>query len=165
MKVPRILRRKKAGATDYRKRYALLKSGTTRLVIRPSNKGITAQLIDYGIEGDKIISTVTDKSLSKLGVDITGNNTPVAYLVGYATGLKAKKNNIEEAILDTGRYDITPGGRISAALRGFVDAGVEIPHDPSIFPDDSRISGEHLKNKKLVAGNMDKFKTKLEESI
>lgn len=165
MKVPRLFKRKKEGLTDYRKRYSLVKSGTTRLVIRPSNKGITAQLVDYGASGDRIISTVTNKSLSKFGVELSGNSTPVSYLVGYAAGLKARKNKIEEAILDTGRYSLIPGGRISATLRGFVDAGVEIPHDPSVFPDDSRISGEHLKNKDAFTGNLDKFKSKLEESI
>ena len=78
MKVPRLVKRKKAGLTDYRKRLGLLKSGTPRLVIRPSNKGFTAQIVEYEAGGDRIISTVKDRSLAKLGVEIKGNSTPVA---------------------------------------------------------------------------------------
>jgi len=31
---------------------------------------------------------------------------------------------------------------VYAALRGAVDAGMDIPHDPVIFPSDERIRGE-----------------------
>jgi hypothetical protein len=36
------------------------------------------------------------------------------------------------------------GSRIYAALKGAVDAGLEIPYNPEVLPDDSRISGEHI---------------------
>ena len=48
--------------------------------------------------------------------------------------------------MDIGRYKITKGGRISAALKGLVDSGIDIPHDKKIFPDNSRIGGKHLKD-------------------
>lgn len=162
MKTPRVLKRRKSGQTNYHKRLKLVKSEIPRFVVRPSHRGISAQIISFSPEGDRVISTVTDRSLKKLGLNALGNNTPVSYLVGYAAGLKAKKKSVESAILDTGRYNITPGGRISAALKGFVDAGIEIPYDEKIFPDDSRINGEHLKNRTV---NIKEAKSKLEESL
>lgn len=162
MKTPRVLKRRKSGQTNYHKRLKLVKSGMPRLVVRPSHRGISVQVVDYSPQGDRVIATVTDRSLKKLGVATTGNNTPISYLVGYAAGLKAKKSKVENAIMDTGRYNITPGGRISAALKGFVDSGVEIPYDEKIFPDESRIKGEHLKN---AAISVDEVKGKLEEMI
>ena len=37
--------------------------------------------------------------------------------------------------------------RMAAALKGVIDAGVEIPADTETFPSDDRINGEHLKVK------------------
>ena len=31
-----------------------------------------------------------------------------------------------------------------AALKGMVDAGMEIPHGESVLPDDDRINGSHI---------------------
>lgn len=165
MRTPQVFKRKKEGVTDYNRRLRLVKSGNMRLVVRPSKKGITAQIVEYGTEGDKVISTITSKSLAKLGLTLSGNTTTACYFIGYALGLNAKKKNVNEAILDTGRFNITRGGRITAVLKGVVDAGIEVPHDPSIFPEESRLRGEHLKNKEQLAEQFDSFKVKLEESI
>ncbi|AKA47794.1 hypothetical protein IX51_00385 [uncultured archaeon] len=162
MKTPRVLKRRRSGQTNYHKRLKMVSSETPRFVVRPTHRGISAQVISFSPEGDRVISTVTDRSLKKLGLETLGNNTPISYLVGYATGLKAKKQNVGSAILDTGRYNITTGGRISAALKGFVDAGIEIPYDEKIFPDESRIKGEHLKKSVI---NIEEAKSKLEESL
>lgn len=162
MRTPRVLKRRKTGQTNYHKRLKIVSSGIPRFVVRPTHRGISAQVITYSPEGDKVISTVTDRSLKKLGVDAMGNNTPVSYLVGYATGLKAKKSKIENAILDTGRYNITPGGRISAALKGFIDAGIEIPYDEKIFPKKDRLDGKHLKKSTV---KIDDARKKLEGSL
>ena len=35
--------------------------------------------------------------------------------------------------------------RIYAAIKGVVDAGVNVPHSSEIFPEDERIRGEHIK--------------------
>ncbi|EQD49085.1 50S ribosomal protein L18P, partial [mine drainage metagenome] len=127
-----------------RSRLALLRSGKARFVVRPSKKGFTAQIVQYRPAGDKILCTVTEKTLVKMKVYKDSNNTPASYLIGYITGLKAQKLGIDEAVMDIGRYQITKGGRISAALKGLVDSGMTIPHDKKIFPDNSRISGKHL---------------------
>ncbi len=162
MRTPRVLKRRKTGQTNYHKRLKMVSSGTPRFVVRPTHRGISAQVISYSPEGDHVISTVTDRSLKKLGVEALGNNTPISYLVGYATGLKAKKAKVENAILDTGRYNITPGGRISAALKGFIDAGVEIPYDEKIFPTEERLKGKHLKKSTV---NVDDARKKLEGAL
>ncbi len=162
MKTPRVLKRRKTGQTNYHKRLRMVASDTPRFVVRPTHRGISAQVISYAPEGDKVISTVTDRSLKKLGVEAMGNNTPVSYLVGYAAGLKAKKSKVNNAILDTGRYNITPGGRISAALKGFIDAGIEIPYDEKIFPAEDRLQGKHLKKANV---NVTDARKKLEGSL
>ena len=39
---------------------------------------------------------------------------------------------------------------MAAALKGVIDAGLEIPADKETFPTDDRINGEHLKIKNDV---------------
>lgn len=158
-----IMKRRRDGVTNYHKRLKLLKSGLPRLVVRPSNKGIIAQIVEYNEAGDKILATVNERSLKKLGIEVDGNSVPVAYLVGYAAGLNAKKKKIGESILDTGRYNIIKGGRISAVLKGYVDAGAKIPYEKGIFPDKKRLAGEHLK--KPLAQKLDDYKKQLEEKL
>lgn len=158
-----VMKRRREGVTNYHKRLKLLKSGQPRLVVRPSNKGITAQLVDYAESGDKVVCTVTEKSLKKLGLEVDGNSVPVSYLVGYALGLKCKKKKVKQAILDSGRYNIIKGGRIASALKGFIDGGVKVPHDATIFPKKDRLSGKHLKNAGAI--KLDEMKKMLEEKI
>ncbi len=160
MKTPTVLKRKKSGMTDYRKRLALLKSRSPRLVVRPSRKGIVSQLVEYEPVGDRVIATVTDINLKK-EIDVSGNNTQVSYLTGYMLGLKAISMGIEYAILDPGRYNITRGGRISAVLKGFKDAGVDVPGSEDIFPGDDRLQGKHLKH----PVNLEDMKKKIEEKV
>ena len=38
----------------------------------------------------------------------------------------------------------TTGSRVFAALRGMVDAGLDIPHGDQVLPDDDRIHGAHI---------------------
>jgi large subunit ribosomal protein L18 len=69
------------------------------------------------------------------------------YLGGYLAGKKAIEKNIGSAIFDTGRYKFIHGGRLAAALKGIKDSGIDIPVNEDVFPDDSRLNGDHLKNK------------------
>lgn len=158
-----VMKRRKEGVTNYHKRLKLLKSGLPRLVVRPSNKGITAQIVQYSEKGDLVKCTVNEKSLAKLGLEVKGNSVPVSYLVGYATGLIAKKKRTGQVILDTGRYNIVKGGRISAVLNGYVDSGAKIPHDEDVFPDEDRVSGKHLKTP--LAKDLNEYKKQLEEKL
>lgn len=158
-----VMKRRKEGVTNYHKRLKLLKSGLPRLVVRPSNKGITAQVVEYKESGDLVKCTVNERTLVKLGLEIKGNSVPVSYLVGYATGLIVKKKKVGKTILDTGRYNIVKGGRIAAVLNGFVDSGAKIPFDKAIFPDKDRVSGKHLKTP--LAKKIDEYKKQLEEKL
>lgn len=162
MKTPAVFKRKRLGLTDYRKRLKILRAGKPRFVVRRSGKGVMVQVIKYKPEGDNVIVTVTDKSLKKMGLEVSGNSTPVSYLVGYMAGLKSKKLGESEAILDTGRYRFTKGGRLAAALKGFVDSGMEIPHDPEIFPSEERINGGHLSSTKMKISNIEELLSKIE---
>ncbi len=155
MKTIRVLKRRKAGITDYGKRYKLLKSDITRAVIRPSNRGFSIQFINYNPVGDSIVLTVTQETLKKT-YNLTGNNIQSLYLGGYLAGKLAKNKGIESAILDTGRYKFQHGGRIAAALKGIIDSGIDIPADEDVFPDESRLNGEHLKNRI----NLEEYKNK-----
>ena len=35
-------------------------------------------------------------------------------------------------------------------MKGVIDGGLDIPHDETIFPDENRLKGEHIKNYALA---------------
>lgn len=122
-------RRRRIGRTSYSKRLALLKSGAPRLVIRKSNKYITAQIVALASKGDTVLASVHSSALKKLGWAHDCKNLPAAYLTGYLLGKSAK---VKKAIADLGLYTLTKGCRIYAALSGAIDGGLEIPHSEDI---------------------------------
>lgn len=135
-------RRRREGKTDYRARYRMVLSKKIRAVVRKSLKNITIQFVETRIEGDHTLSFTKSTELVKYGWPFNRGNTPAAYLTGFLAGCKALKAGIKEAILDIGPQPAIRGGRLFAALRGMVDAGLEIPHSPGIFPSPARIRGE-----------------------
>ncbi len=137
-------RRVREGKTDYRARKKLLISGKPRLVVRKSLKHIIAQMVLPSERGDITLVSANSAELKKYGYNEATGNTPAAYLTGLLLGYRAKQKNLNEAILDIGLYPATKGGRIFAALKGAVDAGINIPHDPEIFPTEDRIRGKHI---------------------
>ncbi len=137
-------RRRREGRTDYKKRLALLKSGLPRMVVRRTNRNIIVQFVRFRPEGDEVIAYAFSKELSKFGWPYGGKNTPAAYLTGYLAALRAKRSGVDRAILDIGRFPSTRGSRLYAALKGALDAGIELPHSPEILPEESRIRGEHI---------------------
>jgi len=139
------LKRKIKGKTDYKKRLRLLLAEKPRLVIRKSVDNIIAQVINYHPDGDKVIATVHSSSLKKLGWKYSTGNLPASYLTGLMLGKKVK-GKVKEAILDIGLQKSVRGSRIYSCLKGFIDAGINVPHDAEILPDAKRISGEHISN-------------------
>ncbi len=137
-------RRVRSGKTDYRARKQLLISRKPRLVIRKSSKNTTVQIIVPAKTGDTTVASANAGDLKKYGYTGGTGNITAAYLTGLLLGYRAKKTGQKEAILDAGLYHTTRGGRLFAALKGAVDAGMEIPHDPEIFPKDERITGKHI---------------------
>ncbi|MBU2561304.1 MAG: 50S ribosomal protein L18 [Nanoarchaeota archaeon] len=137
-------RRKREGRTNYKKRLTLLKSGSPRLVLRKSLNMITAQIIEYNPDGDRILVSATSKDLHKMGWKMHRGNIPSAYLTGLLLGVKAKKKKINNFVLDIGLQTPIRGGRLFAALKGLIDSGVEMNFSKEAFPSDARISGKHI---------------------
>ncbi len=138
-------RRRREGKTDYRHRIALLKAGKVRAVVRKSNKVTRVQFIGYSAKGDVVVASAVSTDLAELGWTGSGKSTPGAYLTGLLAGKRAKEKGIEEAVLDIGLREPTKGATVFAALKGILDAGVEIPHSDEMLPDNDRISGKHMK--------------------
>jgi large subunit ribosomal protein L18 len=137
-------RRKREGKTDYRLRLKLLKSGKPRFVVRRSSNNMTCQIIDYETMGDKVLVSSDSKILGKFGWKFHCGNLPSAYLTGLLCALKARKDGINEAILDIGLYSSSPGNRLYSALKGALNGGLKIPCSEEIFPKPERIRGEHI---------------------
>ena len=76
--------------------------------------------------------------------DISRKSVPASYLAGYALAKSAMSSGHDSAILDIGLSASSKGSRVFAALRGMVDAGLEIPHGEDVLPDDDRINGMHI---------------------
>jgi large subunit ribosomal protein L18 len=47
-------------------------------------------------------------------------------------------------VLDIGLNSATPGSKVFAVQEGAIDAGLDIPHNDSVFANWSRTSGEHI---------------------
>ncbi|MBW3018226.1 50S ribosomal protein L18 [Candidatus Woesearchaeota archaeon] len=149
-------RRRRERKTNYKVRLALLKSNTPRLVIRPSLKNIIIQLVEYDPAGDKILFTCSSRQLVKLGWKGGRKSLPAAYLTGLLCKNKIKKGT--KAILDVGNYTLTKGGTIYAALKGAIDAGLDIACSPEIFPSQERLTGKHIEDYAKVIKDTEKYK-------
>jgi large subunit ribosomal protein L18 len=137
-------RRRREGKTDYRLRKKLVMSRKPRLVVRKSLKYLYLQLIEARVNGDIVLVQANTKELAKYGWKGGTGNIPAAYLAGLLLGKRALSKGIKNAILDIGRYPATKGNRLFAALKGALDAGMEIPHGEEILPDEERIKGVHI---------------------
>jgi large subunit ribosomal protein L18 len=136
-------KRRREEKTNYKKRLALLKSNKTRVVVRKSLSNITVQFVNFANNCDSTVAAASSTELKKLGWTRTGN-VPAAYLTGLMAGKKAKAKNIEEAVLDLGLHTKTKGSRLYAALKGILDAGINVPHSPEILPSEDRLKGKHI---------------------
>lgn len=139
-------RRRRTGQTNFTKRLAVLKGRTTRVVVRKSNRAVTVQFVDYDEKGDVVRAAATSHDLKTHGWDASLGSTPAAYLTGLLAGRRAKKAGVQEAVLDIGLQQPQPGGRLYAALKGVLDAGVDVPHGEDVLPDQGRLQGEHLED-------------------
>lgn len=139
-----ILRRKIEGKTDYRKRKSILLSRSVFVAPRISGKNVTVQFSKATLKGDYVLASAHSRELYKVGWKGSGKSLPAAYLTGLVAGLKALKAGVKEASLYTGLERYRHGSRISAVLKGVLDAGVSVPADIETLPDDGRIKGEHI---------------------
>ena len=145
-------RRRRSGETDYHRRSKLLRARKPRAVVRISNTQITCQLVNYVATGDEVVININGSSLvSKYGWPESNSrkSLPASYLVGSAMGKAAIAAGHEEAILDIG-LAASRGSRVYAALKGMLDAGLDLPHGESAIPDDERLDGAHI-NEELAS--------------
>jgi large subunit ribosomal protein L18 len=131
----------------------------TRLVVRPSNKHIAAQLIRAQPDGDQVLASAHSSELKEFGWKAPCGNMPAAYLTGLLAGRRAKAGGISEAILDIGLHARGSGSRIFAAAKGAVEAGLQVPHDESALPSNERIQGVHVESySKKLSSDAERYK-------
>ena len=135
-------RRKREGATNYRKRLKILSSNKPRLVVRKSLRNIQAAIVEYDKKGDIVKVSSHSSNLKRFGWFYNAGNLPAAYLVGFLLGKRAEKVN--DVIFDIGFNKSVKGTRIYAVLVGALDAGLNVPHNKEILPDKERIMGKHI---------------------
>ena len=46
--------------------------------------------------------------------------------------------------MDIGLAASSRGSRVYAALKGMIEAGLDVPHSEDILPADERVNGEHI---------------------
>ncbi|GMI93029.1 ribosomal protein L5 B, OLIGOCELLULA 7 [Hibiscus trionum] len=142
-----------------------------RFVVRFSNKDITAQIISANISGDMVLASAYSHELPRYGLEVGLANYAAAYCTGLLLGRRVLKmlemddeyqGNVEatgedysveptdtrrpfRALLDVGLIRTTTGNNVFGALKGALDAGLDIPHS------DKRFAGFSKDNKQLDA--------------
>ena len=144
-----LKRRRREYKTDYKKRFALLKSKLPRIIFRKTNRYLITQYIKSDGAQDKILIGIDSKVLLKYGwpKEESIKSTPAAYLTGYLIGKKLLSKRLEKPILDLGMARVLHKTVIYAFIQGLIDSGIKIECKKENFPEESRIKGEHLKNK------------------
>ena len=148
MAYSQILRRIREEKTNYGKRKTMLMGKRNFVTVQISNENTQVQIHKPELSGDKVIASAHSRYLVSKGWKGSRKNIPAAYLTGYLAGKKALGKGAKNAILYSGTRKYTQ--RMAAALKGVVDAGLEIPADSETFPPEERIKGEHLSVKNDV---------------
>jgi large subunit ribosomal protein L18 len=144
-------RRRKENKTDYLKRLKLLKGEKPRIIFRKTNRFIISEYIVSKEAQDSVVVGLDSRKLNEYGwpKNAQGSlkSTTASYLTGYLIGKRITKQNLETPILDAGMNRVLHKNKIYAFLKGIIDAGIKINCDKEFFPEESRIKGQHLKNK------------------
>jgi len=144
-----ILRRLREEKTNYKKRKLMLMSRADFVTVQISNENTLVQIHKPQFTGDKVVASAHSRFLISKGWKGSRKNVPAAYLTGYMAGKKALASGTTSAILYSGTRKYTQ--RMAAALKGIIDAGLEVPAGEESLPADERINGDHLKVKNDVA--------------
>jgi len=162
-------RRHREGRTNYHKRLEMLKSRRVRLVARVSNRHIVVQFIEYVPQGDHVLFGCSSAKLVRLGWKGAGGNIPAAYLTGLLAACLVRKNlsTKEPLILDAGQARLGKGNKVYAVVKGIIDGGLAIAHSPDNFPDEKRLTGQHIQKyaEQLKKNNPEKYKTLFSEYL
>ena len=148
MTYSKILRRLRNEKTNYKKRGTMLMGKRDFITVNITNQNTQVQILKPGIAGDVVIASAHSRYLLENGWKGSRKSIPAAYLTGYVAGKKALLLGAKDAILYTGTKRYTQ--RMAAALKGVIDAGLEVPADAETFPSAERINGEHLSVKNEV---------------
>lgn len=137
-------RRKREKKTDYKLRRKLLKSELPRLVVRKSLRKFTVQVIDYVQDGDKILASANGKDFINISWKYSEANFPSAYLIGLVCGMKAKSKSVKKVVVDFGLNRVISGSKLYAAVKGFIDGGVEVLCAEKVLPKDDVCAGKRI---------------------
>ncbi len=140
-------RRRRQGRTDYHRRLKLLRSEKARAVVRLTNRRVIVQIVEYEADGDKVLITVDGETLVRdfgWPKDASRKSIPACRMAGYAAGKMAIAAGVSSAVLDIGLANATPGNRRFAALKGLLEAGMDVPHSEDILPSEERADGQHI---------------------
>jgi len=138
-------RRRKQGKTDYQARRALILSSLPRLVARKTLRNMIAQVMKAKATGDEVITHANSSELAKTyGWKGDCGNVSAAYLTGILCGYRAIAKGVKESVFDVGLQSPSKGAKVFAVLKGALDAGLAIPHNVEILPDEARIKGQHI---------------------
>ena len=154
-----ILRRLREEKTNYRKRKHLLMGRRDYITVQISSENTLVQIHKPEMQGDKVLASAHSRYLLGKGWKGSRKNIPAAYLTGYLAGKKALGKGVKAAVLYSGTRKYTQ--RMAAALKGVIDAGLEVPADSETFPNEERISGKHLK----VQNEINKVKSAIDGEI
>jgi large subunit ribosomal protein L18 len=159
MPYSKILRRLREEKTNYKKRGTMLMGKRDFITVNISNENTLVQILKPGMTGDKVLASAHSRYLLEKGWKGSRKSVPAAYLTGYLAGKKALGKGASDAILYTGTRRYTQ--RMAAALKGVIDAGVQVPADKETFPSDDRINGEHL----TVKNDISKMKSTIDSEV
>ena len=159
MAYSKILRRLREEKTNYRKRSTMLMGKRDFITVTISNQNTQVQVLTPGMTGDKVVSSAHSRYLIEKGWKGSRKSISAAYLTGYLAGKKALSQGAKDAILYTGTKRYTQ--RMAAALKGVIDAGLEVPASEETFPSEDRINGEHL----TIKNDIPKMKSTIDGEI
>ncbi len=159
MAYSQILRRLRNEKTNYRKRRNLLMGRRDFITVQISSENTLVQIHKPEMQGDKVLASAHSRSLLGKGWKGSRKSIPAAYLTGYLAGKKALAHGTKDAVLYSGTRRYTQ--RMAAALKGVIDAGLQVPADKETFPDEERLAGKHLK----VTNDVNKVKSAIDGEV
>ncbi len=137
-------RRKRDGKTNYKRRRSAVVSKLPLLNVFMSSKNVYAQVVRPKVAGDSVLASASSLQLTKMGWLASRKNLPACYLTGLLLGKKAVEAGLDDVIVYVGLGSYRSGSRISAVVKGAVDAGLKVRTDGEGFPDGQRVAGEHI---------------------
>lgn len=195
------LRRRREGKTDYQARKALIQQDKNkyntpkyRLVVRFTNKDVSAQIVYAKIEGDKVLCSAYAHEIPRFGMKLGLTNYAATYATGLllarrllkqlkldkiyegTTEVTGEEEHVEDVagkpgafkcFLDAGLGRTTTGSKVFACMKGAVDGGLNIPHSNRRFPgydSESKKFDAEVHRKHIMGGHVGNYMKELQEA-